>query len=245
MLFLYFTKCEFCGIMAVMEVGLFRKCMVGGRVMSQYAVTPAVLGRLSGYLNYLKSLPEPIPENISSTAIAAALGTGNVQVRKDLACVSSSGRPRVGYRTMELIIELEGFLGYDEIKKAVLVGAGKLGGALLDYKGFNEYGVDILAGFDVEPEGKLSAKPIYPMERFKSFCRENKVRIGVITVPADRAQAVCRLMIESGILAIWNFAPTHLEVPENILVKNENMAGSLVMLSNHLQESRHKDKQRI
>ena len=80
------------------------------------------------------------------------------------------------------------------------------------------------------------------MERFKDFCLENKVKIGIITVPADKAQGICDLMIESGILAIWNFAPTHLDVPKNILVKNENMAGSLVILSNHLLESRHKNK---
>lgn len=210
--------------------------------MSGYAVTSAVLSRLSSYLNYLKSLPEPIPETISSTVIASALGMGNVLVRKDLACVSSSGKPRVGYKSRELIIELERFLGYDEIKKAVLVGAGNLGGALLNYEGFNEYGVDILAGFDLDPAGKESVKPIYSMERFKSFCLENKVKIGVITVPSKNAQSICDLMIESGILAIWNFAPIHLDVPENILVKYENMAGALVMLSNHLLESRHKNK---
>ncbi|MBE6543834.1 MAG: redox-sensing transcriptional repressor Rex [Ruminococcaceae bacterium] len=210
--------------------------------MSQYAVTSAVLGRLTSYLNYLKSLPDPKPENVSSTVIASALGKGNALVRKDLACVSSSGRPRVGYRTEELIIELEGFLGYDDIKKAVLVGAGKLGGALLGYEGFNEYGVDIIAGFDISPGDDINGRPIYPMERFKSFCTENRVKIGVITVPAKHAQEVCDLMMESGIMAIWNFAPTHLEVPRNILVKNENMAGSLVMLSSHLQESRYKNK---
>lgn len=210
--------------------------------MSSYAVTPAVLERLTSYLNYLKSMPEPKPETVSSTVIATALGMGNVLVRKDLACVSSSGRPRVGYKTMELIIELERFLGYDEIKKAVLVGAGKLGGALLNYEGFNEYGVDIIAGFDAEASGKQSTKPIYPMESFEFFCRENKVKIGVITVPADKAQSICDLMVKSGIKAIWNFAPTHLDVSENILVKNENMAGSLAMLSNHLPDGRHKNK---
>ena len=97
--------------------------------MAQYAVTSAVLERLSIYLNYLKTLPEPKAETISSTAIASALGMGNITVRKDIACVSSSGRPKVGYKVSELILELEKFLGYDEIKKAVLVGAGKLGGA--------------------------------------------------------------------------------------------------------------------
>lgn len=210
--------------------------------MAQYAITSAVLERLACYLNYLKSLPDPKPDTISSTVIASALGMGSVLVRKDLACVSASGKPRIGHSTRELIIALEAFLGYDEIKKAVLVGAGKLGGALMNYGGFNECGVDILAGFDENCEDKENIKPIYPMERFKDFCLENKVKIGIITVPADKAQGICDLMIESGILAIWNFAPTHLDVPKNILVKNENMAGSLVILSNHLLESRHKNK---
>ena len=205
--------------------------------MGKSSISTATLKRLPTYLNYLKSLP-PEQITISSSVVAAALGMGDVQVRKDLASVCSSGKPKIGYRVEDLISSLEEFLGYNKTKMAVLVGAGRLGKALLSYHGFEEYGVNIVAGFDAQlPPGSQvfdREKPIYSMDKFLSFCVNNDIKIGVITVPANQAQSICHLMIEAGILAIWNFAPLHLDVPQNILVKNENMAYSLVMLSNHL-----------
>jgi len=162
---------------------------------------------------------------------------GEVQVRKDLAMVSDGGRPKVGYLRENLIEDIEQFLGYDNTTDAVLIGAGKLGQALLGYGGFDAYGLNILAAFDVAPSVECTAdgKPIFPMDRLDSFCKSNKVLMGIITVPAAHAQAVCDQLIGCGIKAIWNFAPTHLEVPDNILVQNENMATSLAVLSMHLQ----------
>jgi redox-sensing transcriptional repressor len=119
----------------------------------------------------------------------------------------------------------------------VLVGAGKLGQALLGYSGFDDYGLNILAAFDVnikKPQ-MVDGKPLLPMEDLKDFCRDNKILMGIITVPAVNAQQVCDKVIDSGIKAIWNFAPVHLDVPEHILVQNENMATSLAVLSMHLQ----------
>ena len=200
-------------------------------------ISTATLKRLPTYLNYLKALPEDLL-TISSAAVASALDMGNVQVRKDLASVCSSGKPKVGYKVSDLIKALEDFLGYNKTKNAVLVGAGRLGKALLNYHGFNEYGVNIVAGFDATlPEKNTVSegeKTIYSMDSFVSFCIENDIKIGIVTVPVSEAQQICNLMIEAGIMAIWNFAPVHLDVPGHILVKNENMAYSLVMLSNHL-----------
>ncbi|MBR4972346.1 MAG: redox-sensing transcriptional repressor Rex [Oscillospiraceae bacterium] len=205
--------------------------------MEQKEISKAVLKRLPVYLAYLKSLPQDATAHISATALANALGMGEVQVRKDLALVSNGGRPKVGYLRERLMEDIEQFLGYDNNTDAVLVGAGKLGQALCDYSGFGTYGLHILAAFDVSPsaESTGSGKPILPIERLESFCRTNKVRMGIITVPTDQAQQVCQNLIDCGIRAIWNFAPTHLDVPENILVQNENMATSLAVLSMHLQ----------
>ena len=205
--------------------------------MEQKEISKAVLKRLPVYLAYLKSLPQDATAHISATALANALGMGEVQVRKDLALVSNGGRPKVGYLRERLMEDIEQFLGYDNNTDAVLVGAGKLGQALCDYSGFDTYGLHILAAFDVSPsaESTGSGKPILPIERLESFCRTNKVRMGIITVPTDQAQQVCQNLIDCGIRAIWNFAPTHLDVPENILVQNENMATSLAVLSMHLQ----------
>lgn len=205
--------------------------------MEKKTISKSVLKRLPGYLSYLKSMSEDSPPHISATALANALGMGEVQVRKDLAMVSDGGRPKIGYLRESLIDDIEQFLGYDNTTDAVLIGAGKLGQALMAYKGFDDYGLNILAAFDVAPtkEKTDEGKPIYSIDKLPHFCRSNKVLMGIITVPAEAAQGVADLLIAEGIKAIWNFAPTHLDVPENILVQNENMATSLAVLSVHLQ----------
>ena len=200
-------------------------------------ISKSVLKRLPGYLAYLKNMPENAPAHISATALANALGMGEVQVRKDLAMVSDGGRPKIGYPRESLIDDIEQFLGYDNTTDAVIIGAGKLGQALMGYKGFSEYGLNILAAFDVNPsmEQTDEGKPVYPMKKLTHFCRSHKVLMGIITVPETYAQDVANQLIACGIKAIWNFAPAHLEVPTNILVQNENMATSLAVLSMHLQ----------
>ena len=205
--------------------------------MKNREISKSVLKRLPVYLSYLKSLAADAPAYISATMIANALGMGDVQVRKDLAMVSDGGRPKVGYSRENLVDDLEQFLGYDNTNDSVLIGAGKLGLALLGYSGFAEYGLNILAAFDVAPvtDKTENGKPIMSMDKLESYCRSNKIRMGIIAVPASCAQDVCNRLIDSGIKAIWNFAPTHLEVPDHILVQNENMATSLAVLSMHLQ----------
>ena len=205
--------------------------------MVKKEISKSVLKRLPGYVSYLKSMPDTGSPYISATALANALGMGEVQVRKDLAMVSDGGRPKIGYLRESLIEDIEQFLGYDNTTDAVMIGAGKLGQALLDYVGFEEYGLNILAAFDIAPKSDFTdeGKPILHIDKLESFCKSHKVLMGIITVPAKHAQEVCDSLIKCGIKAIWNFAPVHLEVPGNILVQNENMATSLAVLSMHLQ----------
>ena len=209
--------------------------------MERKEISKSVLKRLPGYLAYLRSIPEGASPYISATALANALGMGEVQVRKDLAMVCDGGRPKIGYPREQLVDDIEQFLGYDNTTDAVLIGAGKLGQALLGYSGFADYGLNILAAFDVTPDGEHSGKPIYHIDELENFCRCHKVRMGIITVPVENAQSVCDKLIACGIKAIWTFAPVHLEVPPNILVQQENMATSLAVLSMHLQ-AQMKDK---
>ena len=202
-------------------------------------ISRATLKRLPTYLSYLKALPSEASANISATALAAGLHMGEVQVRKDLALVSDGGRPKIGYNREHLIADIENFLGYGNSNDAVLIGAGKLGRALLGYGGFAEYGLNIVAAFDANDTliGTTNGgKPIMHLSRLGEVCQRYKIKIGIITVPAEYAQGVCDLLIENGILAIWNFAPKHLNVPEGILVQNENMAASLALLCKHLNE---------
>lgn len=213
--------------------------------METKKISKSVLKRLPGYLSYLKSMPESAPPHISATALANALGMGEVQVRKDLAMVSDGGRPKIGYLREGLIDDIEQFLGYDNTTDAVLIGAGKLGQALMAYKGFDDYGLNILAAFDARPKMEKTdeGKPVYHISKLEHFCRTNKVLMGIITVPAESAQLVADQLVACGIKAIWNFAPTHLDVPGNILIQSENMATSLAVLSVHLQAQIKEEKE--
>ena len=208
-------------------------------------ISKHTLQRLPMYLSYIKGLPEDAPKNISATTIAEALQLNDVQVRKDLALVSSGGRPKIGYNRAALIADIEQFLGYGNTNDAVLIGAGKLGRALLGYSGFAEYGLNIVAAFDENDAiigTSKSGKPIMHLSRLGEVCRRDQIKIGIITVPAEQAQSVCDLLISNGILAIWNFAPKHLNVPDHILVQNENMAASLALLCKHLNEQMKSEK---
>ncbi|MBS6444181.1 MAG: redox-sensing transcriptional repressor Rex [Ruminococcus sp.] len=192
------------------------------------------------YLNCLKAKQQENIKNISARVIADELRFNEVQVRKDFASVSNfGGRPKTGYETDVLIADIEDFLGYNNPKNAVLVGVGQLGSALLSYRGFEEYGLNIVAGFDINPKVvslDINGKHIFHLDDIEKICSKLGVKIGIITVPMQNAQMVCNRLVQSGILAIWNFAPAHLKVPKNILVHNENMAVSLAFLSKHLEE---------
>ena len=205
--------------------------------MKANQITRATLGRLPLYLNYLKQTESSGTTSISATTIAKALSLGEVQVRKDLASVSGAGKPKVGYESSDLIKRLEDTLGSNSITSAVLVGAGKLGRALLDYNGFEEFGIKIIAAFDSNDEVirfSKTSKDILPISTLSEYCKANNVKLGIITVGQGSAQQVCNMMEQSGIKAIWNFAPCNLEVSDGILVKNENLALSLAHLSNQL-----------
>ena len=202
--------------------------------MNGYSIPKATLGRLPQYLEYLRSLPE-IRRTISATAIAKALSLGDVQVRKDLASVCGAGKPKIGYETDKLITDIESHLGYERLTNAVLVGAGKLGRALLDYDGFEDFGVKIVAGFDCnETVLTKGTKDILPIRDIEVYCREHDVKLGIITVGQGSAQDVCDKLVQSGIQAIWNFAPVTLKVPNGVLLKQENLALSLAYLKGQI-----------
>lgn len=204
--------------------------------MEKSSIPKATLGRVPRYLNFLKELSADRIPYISATTIAKELNLGEVQVRKDLKMVSGSGRPRIGYDTETLIGELEDCLGYNKLTLAVLVGAGRLGKALLQYDGFGHYGVKIVAAFDSNDRVLTldSKTEILPMNQFDGFCKDHNVELGIITVGEGSAQEVCDQMVASGIKAIWNFAPCKLRVPAGILLQNENLALSLAHLRNRL-----------
>jgi len=198
-------------------------------------VSRAALGRIPVYLKFIESLPQDV-ETVSATTIAKALGFGEVQVRKDLGAICGSGKPRIGYTVSDLKASLECLIG-SRNGKTVIVGAGKLGRALLDYGGFSDYGLDILAAFDTDvSQNNASEKPILPIDGLHDFCKENDVSIGVIAVPAKAAQEVCDKLCQSGIKAIMSFAPCKLTAPEGVAIQYENMALSLAHLKTQIKQ---------
>ncbi len=198
-------------------------------------ITSQTLSRLPIYFNYLVSLPEQRKKgNISATAIAEALGLNDVQVRKDLASVSNGGRPKVGYITSELISDIGKFLGFENHDRVVVAGMGNFGRAMLEYNGFEAYGFDIVCGFDCKKErvgAYINGKPVRHIDDMESFCKNNDIRIGIITVPETAAQEVCDRMAEAGIKFILNFAAVHLNAPKGVAVHNENISLTLAMLA--------------
>jgi redox-sensing transcriptional repressor len=202
--------------------------------MAVQSVPKATLGRLPLYIQYLKELPDENGATISATKIARALLLGEVQVRKDLAMISGQGKPRIGYEKSKLIQDIERHLGFQDLAGAVLIGAGKLGRALLDYNGFEEYGIKILAGFDCNEKafqvGKNSTT-VLSINDIEKYCMDHNIKIGIITVGQGSAQEVCDKLIGCGVKAIWNFAPCSLIVPSDVILKQENLALSLAHLN--------------
>jgi len=213
----------------------------GVKMKNNKSLSKQALKRLPVYMEYLKSLDAGENEFVSSSAIAKALDLNDVQVRKDLAAVcKSTGVPKKGFVLNDLISGISDFLGYGNSTDAILIGAGKLGKALMSYSGFDNYGINIVAAFDRSAE-MVDNKKIFELKRLNEMCRKLNVKIGIITVPASEAQKVCDMLVESGIKAIWNFAPTHLKAPDDILVQSENMASSLALLSDHLRRKMESD----
>ena len=201
----------------------------------QQKISKATLARMPLYLHFLQEESSKGAQYISSTVIAQNISVSSVLVRKDLALVSSeAGRPRLGFAISRLIVDIEKFLGYNNLSDAIIVGAGGLGRAFLGYEGFKSNGLSIVAAFDVSEKligTMVAGKEILPLSAMEDFVREHKIRIGIITVPKAAAQDVLNKMVDAGIEAVWNFAPAPLRVPKEIVLKTEDLAASLAMLA--------------
>ena len=201
-------------------------------------VPKSTLSRLPLYYSHILKMQQQGEKYVSAATVAQSLNLNPVLVRKDLSGVSSvEGKPRTGFEIDTLLNDLSDFLGYNKVDEAILVGVGSLGRLILTNKEFSSMGLNITVGFDKDPDLhglQVGDKFILPMEKMESYIKRTGVKIGIITVPADQAQSVCDQMVECGILAIWNFAFTLLNVPKGILVKNENLPSSLAVLSQQL-----------
>ena len=195
--------------------------------------------RLPAYLNMLRRLSKADVEYVSTTELIKHLKYEPVLVRKDLASLGISGRQKLGYKPDELIRAIEEYLGWNKDGEAFLVGAGGLGGALLGYRKFAEYGFKIVAAFDVSPSkvGKrLHGVEILHVSKLPSLAKRMGVRIAVLTVPSENAQNVAEMLVAAGINGIWNFTAEELHIPDDVICHNENLASGLALFTYKLRE---------
>jgi len=197
----------------------------------------ACVKRLPAYLQMLRVLQSEGHEYVSGTVLARTHNLEPVIVRKDLAVTGISGKARLGFRVSDLILAIERFLGWDQQTKAILVGVGNLGSALLGYTGFENLGLRIAGAFDRDPAkvGKwVQGRKVQPMERLAPFARANRISLGILTVPAAAAQEAANVMVRAGIRGIWNFTPVRLNLPTGVVDQREDLAKGLAVLSHRL-----------
>lgn len=195
--------------------------------------TPAIR-RMPTYLHKLMEMHAAGEEYASTSKLAEYIRLEPIVVRKDFELTGIKGFPGVGYRTGELIDAIRRYLGWDIGHRACLVGAGSLGSALLGFQEFAEYGMQITDVFDANPAKigtSLRGYTVHSMDEMESRVRENMPELAIICVSADSAQEVVDRLIACGVQAFWNFANICLQVPQNVVVQREVIAGGYALLS--------------
>lgn len=197
-------------------------------------IADSTVRRLSLYLRFLEEFEHQGQATVSSDALATRGGTTSAQVRKDLSFFGSFGKRGLGYPVQELAAKLRGILGLDRPYRLAVVGAGKIGSALVQYRGFRQRGFQIIAIFDNDPAkaGRtFDGLQVRSTSDLETVLSADPVDIGVIVVPGDQAQSVAERLVQCGVKAILNFAPAQLTVPEDISLKNVNLTLELEALS--------------
>ncbi len=197
-------------------------------------VSMAVIRRLPKYYRYLGELLDKDIYRISSQELSNITGFTASQIRQDLNNFGGFGQQGYGYNVEELHKQLGKILGLERAYKAILVGAGNLGQAVANYRGFEDAGFKLLALFDKNPKLiglKIRDIEILDVDMLEDFITDNGVEIGIITTPKDQAQGVADMFVKSNIKGIWNFAPTDLKLPEDVVVENVHLNESLFILS--------------
>lgn len=197
-------------------------------------IADSTVRRLSAYLRFLEDFEDRGLATISSDELARRGGTTSAQVRKDLSFFGSFGKRGLGYSVPELAGRLRDILGLGREWKVIIIGAGKIGGALVHYRGFKQRGFHILAAYDSNPEKvgtTLEGIPVRHIQQLERDVQREQPDIAVVTVPSDSAQAVVDRVVRAGIRAVLNFAPAQIQVPPDVTLKTVNMAMELEGLS--------------
>jgi redox-sensing transcriptional repressor len=197
-------------------------------------VAESTVRRLSLYLRFLEEFEEQGIDTISSEALAQRGGTTSAQVRKDLSFFGSFGKRGLGYAVPELAGRLREILGLERRYRVAMIGAGKIGSALVQYRGFRTRGFDIVAIFDSDP-GKVGRQwnglTVLDIDQLEAEFSRRQMDMAVLVTPAEAAQGVAERLVRLGVKAILNFAPVQLVVPDDVVVKTVNLALELETLS--------------
>jgi len=208
--------------------------------MKKIRVPEESVKRLSLYLRNLNYLAQEGIEIVSSDELAQDIYVSAAQVRKDLSYFGDFGRRGVGYNVQSLISEIKSVLGLDKKWPVALIGVGRLGSALLNYPGFEEFGFQISIAFDTNPKkiGKIyKGVKVEDSSRIEKIIKKEKIKIAIIAVPAPAAQKMVDALIRAGIKAILNFSPRYLSIPENVNIKTVDIAIELGNLAYYLTHS--------
>lgn len=195
------------------------------------------LRRLPWYLAYLSMLSDQGITHVSSTRIAEDIGVDSSQIAKDLSYLNIKGKTRIGYEVSVLVDQLSSFLGFGRQHNAVVIGCGSLGSALMQDSGLSNYGLNIVAGIDIDPEKigvKIAGTEIYPFERLAEIHEKMDVKVAVITVPYDSAQQAAEACMDAGISGIWNFTPRRIRGSEGVVIQNTSIYSNLAVMYNRL-----------
>lgn len=203
------------------------------------SIPEPTLRRLPWYLSYVKLEFAQGQKQVSSTSIARGVGVEPSLVAKDLSYVDLQGRTRVGYQAQTVISVLEEFLGFTQTNRAVLIGVGSLGAALLADRGLRQFGLEIVAGFDVDPGvigSNIGEIPVYDVAELAERMEAEGVCIAILTVPIRQAQTMADRLADIGCRAIWNFTPVRIRVPEEVVVQNTSMYAHLALIFTRMRE---------
>ena len=211
--------------------------------MSERTISKAVIRRLPRYYRYLGDLLDAGVERISSSELSDKMKVTASQIRQDLNNFGGFGQQGYGYNVKYLYSEIGKILGLEQTHDLVIIGAGKLGQAIANYRSFENRGFVIRALFDNNPEyigTQVKGIDILSMEALPKFLGNNKIDIVTITTPKEAVPDIMEIISDTGIKAIWNFAPVDIEVGDGVLVENVHLLDSLMQLSYNLSEYEHK-----
>lgn len=197
-------------------------------------ISMAVIKRLPKYQRYLQELLDNDVDRISSKELSEKIGFTASQIRQDLNCFGDFGQQGYGYNVRDLSNEIRSILGLTKDYNTIIIGAGNIGQAIANYSRFDRLGFSLIGVFDANPKLiglRIREVEIEDIDKLPGFIQNNKVDIGIICVPKNSAQNVCDALVQNDVKAIWNFAPTDLVIPDDVVVENVHLSESLLTLS--------------